>query len=352
MRALFDAIVRPKPSYGLMLSLSQLAVGIALALFVLNPVVGLALTLALLAAFLLFSRRPDGTRQFILCLMGLGLVLTAVVEVIVLRGDISRMNTVFKFYLQVWVMWAVASAGVLPRLARRFRFERRARVQRTVVEVPEGAAWTPQVAAQYAAAPGPRQPAGSRRWWWAFGLLLAACLLYPATATPVRVGDRFPNSSSVTLDGTAYMRTSIYYDDGRPVTLEFDREATDWLRQNVHGIPTILEANTPLYRWGSRVSIYTGLPTVIGWDWHQKQQRSVLPGTLIDQRLSDVRTIYNTPDPNQAMQLLHQYHVSYIYVGTLERIYYDPAGLAKFALSSADWSLVYENAQVQIYQVH
>ena len=123
-------------------------------------------------------------------------------------------------------------------------------------------------------------------------------------------------------------------------------------RQNVRGIPTIVEANTPLYRWGSRVSIYTGLPTVIGWDWHQKQQRSVLPGQLIDQRIADVRTIYNSIDVNEAVQLLQQYHVGYIYVGRLERLYYDPAGLGKFTVPNPAWSLVYQNDQVQIYQVH
>lgn len=349
---LFGLLARPARYFSLAVNLSHLAVGIVIAIFVLDPVVGLALALALLAAFLLFSRRPNATRQFLLCMIGLGLLLTALVEVVVLKGDISRMNTVFKFYLQVWVLWAVASAGVLPQLASRFKLERRRKVVKPKFEVPEGSAWTPEVAAQYAALQqAPRAP-GARRWWWAFGLLLAACLLYPITAIPHRMSDRFQNSTSVTLDGTAYMRTSVYPDDGRPVVLEYDREAMDWLRQNVQGMPTIVEANTPLYRWGSRISIYTGLPTVIGWDWHQKQQRSVLPGQLIDQRLADVKTIYNTTDINQALQLLQQYHVSYIYVGQLERLYYDPNGLQKFATPNAAWSIVYQNAQVQIYQVH
>ena len=223
---------------------------------------------------------------------------------------------------------------------------------RQIIEVPEGAAWTPQVAAQYASVGRQESTSHGGRWWWAFGILLAACLLYPLTAAPVRVTDRFENSNSVTLDGTAYMQTSVYQDDSRPVVLEWDRQALEWLRNNVRGIPTILEANTPLYRWGSRVSIYTGLPTVIGWDWHQKQQRSVLPGQLIDQRIADVRTIYNSIDVNEAVQLLQQYHVGYIYVGRLERLYYDPAGLGKFTVPNPAWCLVYQNDQVQIYQVH
>jgi uncharacterized membrane protein len=148
------------------------------------------------------------------------------------------------------------------------------------------------------------------------------------------------------------MSTSVYSDDSRPVILSWDRQALFWLRQNIHGIPAILEANTPLYRWGSRVSIYTGLPTVIGWDWHQKQQRSVLPGDLIDQRLEDVKTMYNSTDVDQTLQLLDAYQVKYVYVGTLEHLYYDAAGLDKFDLPNSPWHIIYQNDQVKVYQVH
>jgi uncharacterized membrane protein len=167
----------------------------------------------------------------------------------------------------------------------------------------------------------------------------------------VRAADRFKGSRAVTLDGTAFMRTAVYIDEGRPVTLDWDRQAIDWLRRNVRGIPTILEANTPLYRWGSRVSIYTGFPTVIGWDWHQKQQRSVLPGQIIDRRIQDVRTMYNSTDEAETVQLLHEYHVRYVYVGPLEKLYYEAPGLAKFDQSGGPWNLVYQNDQVKIFLI-
>ncbi len=49
------------------------------------------------------------------------MVLTLMVELIVLRGDIGRMNTVFKFYLQVWTMFSISgqprSGWLWPALA-------------------------------------------------------------------------------------------------------------------------------------------------------------------------------------------------------------------------------------------
>ena len=138
----------------------------------------------------------------------------------------------------------------------------------------------------------------------------------------------------------------------QPISLEHDREAMSWMRQNIAGRPAIVEANTPLYRWGSRVSIYTGLPTIIGWDWHQKQQRSILPGEYIDRRLEDVGTIYRDPNPTVAQRLLRKYGVEYVYLGKLERIYYGGDGLTKFAQFDGQlWDKVYENADVQIYRV-
>jgi len=344
-------LTRPAPGERFWITLFRLTLGFNIILFVMNPVVGLAVALTVLTGLVLCSRLPDPRRQFQLCMIGLGLALTAVVEVLVLKGDIGRMNTVFKFYLQVWVLWAVASAAALPALATKLRVHlRRDRIR--VPETPEGSTWTPEIAAEVEAwrlRPG---DAWARRWWSAFAILLAACLLYPFTATPVRIGDRFENSTSKTLDGAAYMRTSVYADDGRPVVLDWDRQAVEWLRQNVAGIPTIVEANTPLYRWGSRVSIYTGLPTIIGWDWHQKQQRSVIPGQVIDRRIEDVRRIYTSTDLDETMQLLNQYGVRYIYVGPLEQLYYGGDGLNKFGQPNIWWSLVYQNEQVKIYQVH
>ena len=102
----------------------------------------------------------------------------------------------------------------------------------------------------------------------------------------------------MTLDGTAFIENSIYLDpEGVNIDLSYDYEAIQWLKHNVVGSPIILEGVTPSYRWGSRISVYTGLPTIIGWQWHQKQQRWDYQSD-VNKRVKDVETIYLTTNPS------------------------------------------------------
>jgi len=93
---------------------------------------------------------------------------------------------------------------------------------------------------------------------------------------------------------------------------------------------------------------------VIGWRWHQVQQRvGVLPGTTVNWRRDDVAECYNTTVIPRAQEILARYGVRYVYVGAYERAYYDPAGLAKFDAMVAEGPLrvVYDGQGVRIYEV-
>ena len=63
----------------------------------------IAIPLASLASFLIFTTRNDGKRLAYF-MTGTGLVLTIVVELVYLVGDIGRMNVVFKLYHQAWML--------------------------------------------------------------------------------------------------------------------------------------------------------------------------------------------------------------------------------------------------------
>ncbi len=384
LRRLHARLVRPSPWHRLALdAVSAFAFAVIGLLVLRQAVSAVVVALLLPTTLLMLSPRPEPRRQFVLCLVGLGLLLTLVVEYVVLKGDVSRMNTVFKFYLQVWVMWAVATAAALPALCGRLGRSRdletpqsagvaASRPTDALLPVAEearplvsGGRWrggNGDAALGWPASPRWGSLAGTGEssgiegpgfiWQAAFVALLLGCLLYPIFATWGRVNDRFDKTVGATLDGAAYMERAVYADQGKTFALKWDAAAIAWLQDNVPGTPTIVEAVTPIYRWGSRVSIYTGLPTVLGWDWHEKQQRAVLPGELVDRRASDVRSIYDSTDPAVAFALLRRYGVQYIYVGPLERAYYSPAGLAKFERSAGTyWDLAYENPEVRIYRL-
>ena len=175
--------------------------------------------------------------------------------------------------------------------------------------------------------------------------------VYTALGTQDRLRDRFDaNDVPLTLDGLAYVPGTTYFDREGPIDLEADLEGIHWLRENVRGSPVILEGNTPLYRWGGRVSIHTGLPSVVGWRWHQQQQRW---GYLhqVDRRIRDVDRIYSTTNPSEAIALLDRYGVSYIYVGQVERLYYAERGIAKFDDElSAHLAPVFQTDELTIYE--
>jgi uncharacterized membrane protein len=124
------------------------------------------------------------------------------------------------------------------------------------------------------------------------------------------------------------------------------------MQENVEGSPVIVEANCPEYRWCTRYTIYTGLPGVVGWNWHQRQQRALGPPTWVFERVDAIGQFYNTPDIDFAQDFLDKHDVRYIIVGQLEQIYYEEDGLDKFEQYNGTlWKEVYRDVQTVIYQV-
>jgi uncharacterized membrane protein len=228
------------------------------------------------------------------------------------------MNTVFKFYLQAWVLLSITAAVALGWLVRKAARER---VLRRV------------------------RPA----WVAVAAVLILAAAAYPLLASKAKVGLRFTDMP-LSLDGMQYMDFAQYLDDGKNLNLPADAKAIRWLQDNVLGTPVVLEGRSPVYRWGSRISIYTGLPTVLGWDVHQGQQRAGY-SSMLQERSVDVERAYGTVNTDETLGILHKYQVRYVVIGGLERAYYPAIGLAKFN-TMPDLGLVYDADGVQIYEVH
>ena len=154
------------------------------------------------------------------------------------------------------------------------------------------------------------------------GALVVSAALYPLVATVAKVRDRWYTEAPYTLDGMAFMPYATYFDFGGPLPLAEDYRAIRWMQSEVEGSPVIVEANIPEYKWGSRFTIYTGLPGVLGWNWHQRQQRVTAGDQVVWERANDITSFYLTPSVDEAQEFLDRYQVQYVIVGQLERMYY------------------------------
>jgi len=274
--------------------------------------------LAAWAGVLLLRPGMPDAKRFVLFLTGTALVITIVVEIFVVRGDIGRMNTIFKFYLQGWALLSVSAAAAFVWL------------------LPELHDWLPGWRGLFEAGTA---------------LLLVGAALYTVSATTDKINDRMAPGVPLTLDSIAYMQYAQYTDFGVTMDLDQDYKAIRWMQDHVEGSPVIVEANCPEYRWCTRFTIYTGLPGVVGWNWHERQQRTLTP-QLVEDRVSEIGSFYTTTDIQQAQAFLSKYDVRYIVVGQLERAEYQGAGLLKFLQYDGQlWDTVYQEGVTTIYRV-
>jgi len=323
----FEGLRKMEPLSGPLL-ISLVLYVILMVLFVIRGywIAPLVLTLIISAGLLGLRSGLDPARRIILILISAALGLTLLVEFFVLEGDIGRMNTVFKFYMQVWIILSVAGGAT--------------------------AVWSWSVIR--------RRQSVRKVWQTVLVLLFLLAALYPLLATQAKWQTRMSQDAPHTLDGMAFM-PYVHYGDtdyaGESVTifLADDFEALRWMQRNVQGSPVVAEAHgsNPYRSIANRVTMYTGLPAIVGWDWHQRQQRAVIPGSLVTNRIQDVSILYNTPDIAQAQAILNKYDVAYIYVGELERNYYRPEGILKFKQMAESEMLatVYQDESVTIYEV-
>jgi len=208
-----------------------------------------------------------------------GVALTVSVEFIYLRDSFdTRMNTVFKFYYQGWVLLGIASAFGAYYLVERLRRTRS--LARSV-----GLAV-----------------------WGLVGLVLVGAGLSYTVAATMSKADGF--AGTPTLDGTRYVA------QWRPD----DYAAVQWLRQHALEGAVMVEAPGGSYTEYNWVSAHSGVPTLLGWGGHELQWRGGY--TEAGLREPDIATIYQSTDPDETQRVIDKYGIDYVYVGPLERSKY------------------------------
>jgi YYY domain-containing protein len=203
-------------------------------------------------------------------LAAVGLILLIFCEIFYLRdnmGDVYfRMNTIFKCYLPAWIMLGIAATSMVGK-------------------------WLSDTASV---------PVISSRNTAIITALVVGILFIVPHSIPVS-----PVYGTGTLDGLAYLKDSHAGDAG----------AVTFLR-TLEGDERIVEAEGGDYTYYSRVSSFTGIPSVIGMPFHEYMWRGDDTGWF-SERLVDVKSIYEEPD--STVLLMKKYNATLLYIGDSER---------------------------------
>ena len=240
---------------------------------------------------------------FVLLLALLGTILTLAPEFVFLRDTFgNRMNTIFKFYFQAWMLWGLAgSFGVVTLLS----------------QTRSGWRWA-AAAASFT--------------------VIAAGLIYPAIMLQAKTGMVDAATGQLrlqdwSLDGTLAFQT--YSSD--------DFAAVQYLKTAPYGV--IAEAVGGSYSSFARMAAQSGLPDVLGWPFHEYQWRGSTKE--IGNREPDLERLYTTTDWSEALDILKQYHVRYVILGSMEKTAY-PVSQMKF---DDNLPVVFTSGDLVIYEV-
>lgn len=263
--------------------------GLLFSAWTLLLIVALGLAALFVLERVLNTEEPNRSDALAMALVVVACLVLAATEIIYIRdsfdgSDSYRMNTVFKFYYQAWVLLGLAGSYGLYRalgILRNLFSGRSAALAGTVA-----------------------------------ALALCASGVFPvlASTTPVQaIGNR-------SLNGLDWMR----------VEMPGDYRGIEWLIRHAPERAVEAEATGDGYTSAARVSTFTGLPTIMGWADHEEQWRGSDP--QIEMRIQDVQTLYSTHSIAQARAVLRRYHVRYVFVGSLEQQKYGSGNdLTKFA---------------------
>lgn len=254
---------------------------------------------------------------FVLLLVGIGIILTLVPEFVYLRDNFgTRINTIFKFYYQAWVAFSLASAyGVYSIL-----MDSTSPRPGIIIRILFGAM---------------------------LSILLIMGLSYPVlgihSRTMIETG-RFSASPDevrpLTLDGGT--RMPLNNDDYQVVMCLND------LVDNVQDV-IVVEAVQHAYRsYYSRAGSLTGIPTLLGWENHERQWRGATYDEIAGTRRADIDRLYDDLRWDVALEIINRYGIDYIVYGATERQQYTPAGEEKF-MDYLD--IICEQGDARVYYV-
>ncbi len=271
-----------------------------------------------------------------------GALLPVIPEFVFLRDAFdNRMNTMFKVDYQSWVLLMLAGTYGIVTLV-----------------------WTARFPLSFLRARTSRQRLTSVSVGVALFALMAA--VYPAIVPFQRTGHfgaegtdfGGPGGGWKGFDGFAYVGE----------TNPDEYAALLWLRDHAQTDDRLIEAVGNSYGdshgwFQSRFSAATGVPSVLGWYFHEVQWRGGTPqinSRELPERAADIGTLYTTTSTVEANRILSKYGINWVIVGLTEQDGegqctvplgcppYNAQGLAKF---KDMLDLAFQHGRVSIYHV-
>jgi len=236
-----------------------------------------------------------GDRDYPWWLAVAGLSLLIITELLYLKDNFGatyyRMNTVFKFSFIAWILLGTAAMVFLGRFVN-------------ALGIPD------------------RIPAKVSQ---ALAVIAVALVL----TLPLLAQVNFAYHGG-TLDGLAFL------DSAHPG----DAAALGYLA-GLGGNEVIVEAVKGDYEYYSRISAFSGIPTIIGWPFHEYMWRG--EGSGVMGRVADVKAIYEEPD--RRGDLMRRYNATLLYVSDIEGGLYPDMNITGEGLTP-----VYDAQGVTIYR--
>lgn len=167
--------------------------------------------------------------------------------------------------------------------------------------------------------------------WRVIAIILAFCLIIPACYpfyTTEQCMGKLTSENYDGLEGLTYygtLNSNRVTNDGSGVGDTWSYvETARWINENIEGLPVIMEMHGKSYTDNCVISAYTGLPTIVGWETHERLWRFDPDSQnssyqMVVDRQKEVDTAYMFSDEQAAMSILKKYNVEYIILGDLER---------------------------------
>ena len=216
----------------------------------------------------------------------------------------TRMNTIFKFYYQVWILLGLSAAYFWTRIQQTFSNGLKRLIHFPIM------------------------------------ILVICSLIYPFWGILTRfeaVQQKTLSSGGLkqlTLNGAEFIERS------RPN----DWAGIVWLQQAEFGV--VVEKVGASYTSDNSVSTFSGLPAILGPTNHESQWRGGY--AEIGNREDEVRQIYESRSWENTKMLLEKYNVRYVFIGSAEHSAYDIQ--EKKFLNNLH--LVFESGDCKIYELN